>query len=176
MNDTIAILIGRITALESELVKVKTTASDLENELANVKISASESEKKLAKATVSPDGKEISITGANLNIRSGSGGTAGSVNGLGNLIVGYNEKYVVSGVTKSKHTGSHNLVIGTGNTYSSYGGLVAGYRNSITNSYSSVSAGQHNTASGEAASVSGGNSRSVNGASAWRAGTLVEID
>ncbi len=36
-------------------------------------------------------GNEVYFTGCNVNIRSGSGSTNGPVNGLGNLIVGYNE-------------------------------------------------------------------------------------
>ena len=39
----------------------------------------------------SRDGNDIYIDGANLHVRDGSGDTDGTVNGLGNLIVGYNE-------------------------------------------------------------------------------------
>ena len=52
-------------------------------------------------------------TGVNVHVRDGSGGTDGAVNGLGNLIVGYNED---SGDTRS---GSHNLVVGQGRGSSS---------------------------------------------------------
>src|SRR3990172_10360650 len=44
-------------------------------------------EKKLKKVTVASNG-DIRITGVNLYIRSGSGTTAGVVNGKGNLIIG----------------------------------------------------------------------------------------
>lgn len=54
--------------------------------------------------------------GANVMVTSGSGATAGPVNGLGNLIVGYDE--VISSGTSDK-SGSHNLVAGPGHNYSS---------------------------------------------------------
>jgi len=51
---------------------------------------------------------------------SGSGATEGMINGLGNLIVGYNED-VGSNATR---TGSHNLVVGIEHSYSSYAGSL----------------------------------------------------
>ena len=94
----------------------------------------------------------LTISGANLMVNSGhaDGTTGGTVNGLGNIIIGYDED---DGDTK---TGSHNLVVGKDHTYSSYGGIVVGLNNSITGAYSSVSGGSFNTASGDYSSVSGG--------------------
>jgi hypothetical protein len=96
------------------------------------------------------ENKTYVLSGYNLQIVSGSGSTDGAINGTGNLIVGYNEN------SEQERTGSHNLVLGSGNTYSSYGGLVAGYANRILAPFASVSGGIYNEASGEAASVSGG--------------------
>ncbi|HRA32210.1 MAG TPA: hypothetical protein PL172_09840 [Thermomicrobiales bacterium] len=89
------------------------------------------------------------FSGCNVQIINGQGSTA-TVNGKGNLIVGYNED---NGDTR---TGSHNVVVGSSHTYSSYGGLVAGYDNIISGDYASVSGGEGNTASGHQSSVSGG--------------------
>jgi hypothetical protein len=75
----------------------------------------------------------VLISGANLKVVSGEGSTDATINGTGNIIIGYDEN---SGDDKS---GSHNLVVGTDHTYSSYGGIVVGYNNSITGQYSSVS-------------------------------------
>ena len=91
----------------------------------------------------------VLISGANLQVVSGEGSTS-AVNGTGNIIIGYDEN------TSDDKSGSHNLVVGQGHTYSSYGGIVVGYNNSITGNYSSVSGGQYNTASGTTSSVSGG--------------------
>lgn len=103
----------------------------------------------------SRNGTEITIAGANLNIVSGSGATDGVVNGLGNLVVGYNELRNDINYPDVR-TGSHNIVGGIGQSFSSYGGLVAGYWNTISGAYASVSGGYQSTASGLYASVSGG--------------------
>src|SRR5215471_10643777 len=68
---------------------------------------------------------EVVITGANLRIVNGLGST-GTMNGLGNLIVGYNE---LQPLLPNVRTGSHNVVVGSRNNFSSFGGLVVGDRN-----------------------------------------------
>jgi hypothetical protein len=96
-------------------------------------------EAKLQYVTCDASAKNIYVTGANLNIRSGAGTSDATANGLGNLIVGYNEG------TGSK-TGSHNVVIGPNHTYTSTGGFVAGYGNTISGASPSVLGGYQNTA------------------------------
>ncbi|MGR0482044.1 MAG: hypothetical protein ACTFAL_11745 [Candidatus Electronema sp. V4] len=110
--------------------------------------------------SIDSENNEIYLTGANLHIRSGSGKTDGAVNGLGNLIVGYNEN--TSDKPKIR-TGSHNLVIGPLHSYPSYGGFVAGCNNSISREYSSVSGGHENRACGLFSSVSGGHGNTASG-------------
>jgi hypothetical protein len=97
-------------------------------------------------------GNDFIITNANLYIQSGSGTTGGTINGKGNLIIGYNE---LRG-SGNDRTGSHNLIVGRQQNYSSYGGMVAGYDSTISGPYASVSGGYSNTASGSESSVSGG--------------------
>jgi hypothetical protein len=104
-------------------------------------------------------GTDVFFDGCNVHIRSGAGTTDAVVNGLGNLIVGYNE----DSPTPAVRTGSHNLVVGQFHTYSSYGGFVAGMRNSLTEANASVSGGISNTASGSASSVSGGSGNTASG-------------
>ena len=106
-------------------------------------------------------GDNVFFDACNVHIRSGSGDTFGAVNGTGNLIIGYNEND--GSDTKS---GSHNLVIGADHTYTSYGGLVAGFNNAVTGTYASVSGGQANLASGFLASVSGGEVNHASGTAA----------
>ncbi len=103
---------------------------------------------------------DIYIDGANLHIRHGFGHTDIVQNGLGNLIVGYNEE---RGLGADRRTGSHNIVVGMRNNFSSYGGLVVGYGSEISGEYASVSGGIGNTASGDSASVSGGRFNIANG-------------
>ena len=103
---------------------------------------------------------DVIFTGCNVHIQNSYGNTA-SNNGVGNLIIGYNEDDVFinpghPAYGANDRGGSHNVVIGPEHTYSSYGGLVAGYSNTVSGDYASVSGGAHNTASGIMASVSGG--------------------
>jgi len=103
----------------------------------------------------------IRITGCNLQIVNGQSSTA-TTNGVGNLIVGYQE--LIGG--GDDRTGSHNIVVGTRHNYSSAGGLVVGYENEISGSHSSVSGGRFNTASGQNSSVTGGEFNTASNSSA----------
>src|SRR5262249_14479311 len=69
---------------------------------------------------VSGGPNEVVISGANLRIVNGLGSTE-TTNGLGNLIVGYNEP---RGFEPDNRTGSHNVVVGMQNNFSRFGGLV----------------------------------------------------
>lgn len=93
--------------------------------------------------------------GVNVKIVSGAGYTSATPNGLGNLIIGYNE----ASSRTDMCTGSHNLIVGHANDYTQYGGIVVGYNNVISGPFSSVSGGNSNTAS----SVSGGASNTASG-------------
>jgi hypothetical protein len=110
----------------------------------------------------SREGKEIFITGANLHLVNGLGSTdcgelAGESipdcpNGLGNLIVGYNELRPSDPELPEENirTGSHNVVVGE-------------QHNTISGDFAVVSGGSANTASGFAAAVSGGRFTAASG-------------
>ena len=109
---------------------------------------------------VDPATNAIRFIGANLYVQSGSGYTDDGYElnsegweayGLGNLIVGYDET-----AGADEKTGSHNIVVGRDHSYTSYGGLVAGYNNSVLGQYSSIPGGHSNQALARTASVSGG--------------------
>jgi hypothetical protein len=108
---------------------------------------------------------EVRITGANLRLVNGLRGTA-TANGLGNLLVGYNEPRQGGNV----ETGSHNLVVGLGHNFSSFGGLVVGRQNEISGAFATVSGGFDNTASGASAAISGGIFNRASGESATVSG------
>ena len=97
------------------------------------------------------EGNDVIFEGCNIHIRSRAGMTDAPVNGLGNLIVGYNEPDGTD-----DRTGSHNLVVGRHHSYSSHGGFVAGENNRVSGASASISGGWGNFASGTHASVSGG--------------------
>jgi hypothetical protein len=109
---------------------------------------------------VSREGDTIILSRVNLQIVNGTGSTDGETNGLGNLIVGYNEPQ------GTEYPGSHNIVVGKGHNYSSYGGLVGGIGNTISAPFATVSGGYSNTASGSFASVSGGVDNEASGSGA----------
>lgn len=109
-------------------------------------------EEKLQNVSLSADAGDLTFSGVNIHINSGSGATYSTVNSLGNLIVGYNEERG----TDDDRSGSHNVIVGIKHNYSSYGGLVAGYQNTLSGRYASVSGGRENVAGSESASVSGG--------------------
>jgi hypothetical protein len=99
----------------------------------------------------------------NVQIVSGLGAAGGCwphdapTNGLGNLIVGYNEPRGENcGLIPAVRTGSHNVVIGSGHSYTGQGGFVAGQLNTIASTGTSVCGGLLNTANELWASVSGG--------------------
>jgi len=117
---------------------------------------------------MSSAGTDTYFTGCNVHVRDGSGDTDGPTNGLGNLVVGYNESFVPG----AERDGSHNVVIGPEHGYSSFGGLVAGFYNTVSAPHASVTGGAFNVASMNRASVTGGERNSAGSLSATVAGGL----
>jgi hypothetical protein len=95
-------------------------------------------------SSITVDGTELRIDGMNLHLRNGSGTTDGAPNGLGNLIIGYNES-----TPDNLRSGSHNLILGLRNSYTSIAGIVGGYDNLIASPYAAVITGDNNQATGE---------------------------
>jgi hypothetical protein len=145
----------RVTALEAEVDELQTTVDELETLVAEV------DELKALLAGVSRNGDTLTFSGMNLEVLNGQGHTYTS-NGLGNIIIGYNE----DNGNDEVRTGSHYLVVGRDHTYTRYAGIVVGYNNSATGSYASVCGGLNSTASGDHSTVSGGD-RNI--ASGWTA-------
>jgi hypothetical protein len=109
----------------------------------------------------------IQISGANLQILSGAGSTNNLLNGGGNLIIGYDE-------TPGEQTGSHNLIVGTEQSYTSSGSILGGRRNSAANE-GTVLFGQNNTANGGNSSVTGGEGNKADGSYATVSGGVNNI-
>jgi hypothetical protein len=99
-------------------------------------------------AGFSRDGHTLLMSGLNLQLVNGMGQTE-TLNGLGNLILGYN---VDNGDTR---TGSHDLVIGDAHTYTSVSGIVSGLNDTLSGRYA-FAAGKDNTVSRDGAFVGGG--------------------
>lgn len=130
-----------------------------------------------------PSRPTLRVAGANLQVVNGLGQTVSQPNGLGNVIVGYDESSWVfppvcslgqfknetscvngGGTWAASHkSGSHNLVIGPYHRYSRSGGLIAGFNNTVNGDYSSVTSGMFNTVSGDLSSISGGYQNTASG-------------
>lgn len=110
--------------------------------------------------------KTIRISDINLQLVNGTDDTE-TANGLGNLIVGYNE---LGNPTLDDRTGSHNVIVGKSNTYTSYGSLVTGWQNLSDGTYTSVIAGNMNAATADLSAVTGGLSNTANNFAATATG------
>ncbi len=97
------------------------------------------------------------VNGTGATDRESEGFTIGT--GLGNLIIGYNEKS--TGLTHDNRTGYHNLIVGTLNNYTSYGSVVFGSTNKVNSKYSSITGGYDNEVAKPYSSISGGSYKST---------------
>lgn len=132
---------------------------------------------------VSREQDTIVFRSVNVQVTNGGGSTASKPNGLGNLIIGYNEERGKEVATE--RSGSHNLIVGNAHSYSSYGGaaigsyhtiaapyasVTGGYANEAKGGYATVSGGQLNKASGKFSTVSGGMTRVAESSNSWQGG------
>jgi len=178
-------------SIPAKLAALEATVASLvaENSALAARVAALEAEQALSDyVTVDQNeieglkGPHVIFTGVNVHIRKDSE-YSNDINGLGNLIVGYNEKDIGGGFHPVLRTGSHNLVVGTGHSYPGSNGFVAGYYNQLlgsscsisgwiswvgggignhaTGDHSSVSGGKENDASGYYSSISGGSGNTV---------------
>lgn len=131
-----------VAALGAQVSSVQSSTSTFGADIASVQARATALETKTMNMTADAD--NVYFTGVNLHVRNGTGSTTGMVNGKGNLVVGYD----AAKATDSDKSGSHNIVLGDRNNYTSYGGFVGGDNNTISASYAVVLAADGATASG----------------------------
>lgn len=146
----------RVAALEAKINSLQQTIDSQSTQIAALDARLVAVEAKTAPISVA--GTAFTISGKNVFIQDGSGNTQ-SNSGLGNLTIGYNASrniFPPGDELPDNRTGTHNLILGDFNNYSSFGGLVAGANNEISGMYASVSGRGSNGASGTFASVSGG--------------------
>jgi hypothetical protein len=174
---------AEITALQATVSALQRQVNTLQTHLAAVQSNHALALGPFVSVDLNPEigvkGPNITFTGANIHIASGSGSTDdnGAPRGLGNLIIGYDEdpqSYVdtspfdnlpLSPLIAGDRGGSHNLVIGAANrfTQAAKSGLVVGTANTIESYGASVTGGAGNTASLYGSSVSGGFSNTADG-------------
>lgn len=152
------------TFRDREIAELRARVAELERMVAGLAVGAQKLDQRTA--CISRIGSDTYFTGCNVHVRDGSGDTDGDTNGLGNLVIGYNEAYVPG----SGRGGSHNLVVGSEHSYSSFGGFVAGFYNTVSAPYASVSGGAFNIASMNRASVAGGERNRASALASFAAG------
>jgi hypothetical protein len=143
------------------------TRAQVDAELAAMRAEIDTLEAKLANITVTEvDGHPtVRFSGVNVQIVDGTGDTPCGItgfeacNGRGNLVVGYHEDLFLA----EPRTGSHNVVTGVENDYTSYSGIIAGASNTTTGPYATITGGVDNTANGDYSSISGGSSNAADG-------------
>jgi len=163
LEDRVSELEEKIADQEQKLNHAYITIGELEEELISLRASVGTLDELEKYVRVFPgtieglSGPHLIFEGVNVHVRN-KRSESGSIDGLGNLIIGYNELGDETGLFYAPplRSGSHNLVVGSGHTYTSAGGFVAGYRNTLTGSFSSITGGFLNTAVGEFSSVTGG--------------------
>ena len=131
----IATLQGQVAVLQGQVTTLQQNNALLLGPFVSVD---HDSEKGLA-------GPHITIQGANVHIQSGSGKTVDST-GLGNLIIGYDEDSLGPTSIDPNRNGSHNLIVGEDHQFTSSGGAVFGFSNSISTTGSTVTGGACNVA------------------------------
>jgi len=142
----------------------------------------------LALDTSDPSRPTARFAGINLQVVNGAGAESMEPNGLGNVIVGYDQPYsprdendyvCASGYFQTQEeceaqgfvwamqhkSGSHNVIVGPEHRYSWLNGLAVGRNNTINNFGASVVGGQGGFAMGQYAIVVGGGGNRATGTS-----------
>src|SRR5207237_4833363 len=118
--DTLASLAARLAVLESKTADMSIVQMPMTDDATPLNV------------------RTVRFTNVNVQLVNGTGATQ-TVNGRGNLIIGYNE--FRGGANDDDRRGSHNLVIGPRNNYTAkaWGGQVVGDYNTISGSLAGVS-------------------------------------
>jgi len=171
LQTKVAALASANTTLQNQLLTTQNLVTSLQTQVTALAASSSSGGSNPLSKYVTVDlnpingvkGPHVIFTGVNVHVRSGGGSTddGGNPTGLGNLFVGYNElpnPILVPDIGPCDRalTGSHNIVVGTGNVVGSYGGFVAGTRNCLSAAYATVLGGNQNEASGQSSTILGG--------------------
>jgi hypothetical protein len=139
-------------ALLTWALPLGTAQEDLHRDWRGLHARVAALEEKLRRVTSVTDAEghdEVVITGANLRLVNGLGRTDCGTeeepvpdcpNGVGNLIVGYNEPPDGFDIPTIR-TGSHNVVVGRRLNFSRFGGVVVGDFNAVSGDFAVVSGG-----------------------------------
>lgn len=164
LDSQIAALASSIALLQSENAAQQAMIESLSSQLLAVETNAALQLNGYVRVETGSlnglSGPHVIFEGVNVHVRSGAGGTqdegyGSTPYGLGNVILGYDE-IPDAGLSAGDRGGSHNLVVGMGNRFRSFAGVVAGYNNSVTDTHAVAIGGMRNFATASSASVFGG--------------------
>jgi len=147
------------TAYDPQTVPAMKQFNEMQDTINSLKARLSAIENLLKNIT--RDDNNLYVTGVNLWLKNGSGSTD-IVNNTGNLIIGYNE----STDPANYQNGSHNIILGKENSYSSFGSIISGSNNKVNSPYGSIIGGKYNIVEGEYGVVIGGQSNKSTGIAA----------
>lgn len=148
---TLSTLAARVTTLENQEQTLSSTQSQHEQAIGRLNAKT-----EYISTGIDHFGHAATyFTACNVFVQDGLGTTesSGNPNGLGNLIIGYDE---TTYGFRNNNIGSHNLVLGTNNDYNSFGGIVAGNNNVISAPGASVLGGTDNNAEGSGSVIIAG--------------------
>jgi len=146
-----------ISTLQPDVEDLKSEDTEIWESIEDLDNSRDVADNLLTYVSVSSTG-DIVFDDTNIVLRNGTGTTDGETNGKGNLVIGYNEID-----DDSARVGSHNMVLGMANSYSSFGGIIAGYDNVQRGEYSSILGGTDNLVTGSRAVIVSGQSNIASG-------------
>lgn len=144
-----------ITALETQVANLQAEVDGFSSDLADLQGRVSTVEDVTTPMTLTTiDGyPSIVVEGVNIHLRNGLGGT-NTDNGLGNLVLGYNESR--ADPADNIRTGSHIVVTGREQNYEGSAGFLGGYQNTLNADYGSILSGFSNENYGLGSAVVGG--------------------
>ncbi|MFK8011275.1 MAG: hypothetical protein AB8B80_04490 [Marinicellaceae bacterium] len=182
-NSRLAALEALVVTMQATATAQQTTIDQLQSELATLQNNTVlELDGLLQYALI--DGYDTAeFTNVNVQINDGSGDTDGEVNGKGNLTIGYHEtspsaldfcsdpQYTDSVNCignleiwdNNVRTGSHNLIIGVGHSFTSFGSIISGSTNISNAEYANILGGTLNNTSGILASILSGERNNASG-------------
>ena len=136
---TLAGLAAQVKALAEQLKLANAVATRQQLVLDSLRASNEGLTSKLGCVLRFSGPRDFIVDGCNLHLQNGMGQTR-TMNGYGNLIIGYNKNEV------STRTGSHNLILGDLHEYTSYGGIVSGTENTLAAPEAAILGGGQNHA------------------------------
>jgi hypothetical protein len=138
----------RLAALEAKTTQQQALITSLQIENTNLKTWKNAAVPKIEVAFdrtrhMFVSGTDTIFRGTNVYIQKGAAAGDVSVNGLGNLIIGFNNPRPEF----NTRSGSHNIIYGDGVNYTGHHNLIGGYINSLGGNYNAILSGRYNRVS-----------------------------